>query len=246
MVTTLDVLFYAFPRGPKELIWRVVSIAQVWSIWKMRNRVIFNCISFDEEGCFDMCCFNLASWIKAERGEQVTYVADIICNPGCIEEPEKPQKSRITWVRNETTCLGSLNNLYGSFLGASRQGGIGRGVFKDSEGKFLLKFCKDMTADSTVHAKVLALWEGLLLAVALHWASSHSFLFELDSKFVVVWIVDSSSAPWQYHNLLRKYCHAFGLGIRRPIIHISRTRNDASDVLARMSSKGLNFIEWKI
>lgn len=49
----------------------------------------------------------------------------------------------------------------------------------------LLQFGKEVFADSVIHADVLALREGLVKAVISHWAFSHSFMFEFDSKFVV-------------------------------------------------------------
>lgn len=60
-------------------------------------------------------------------------------------------------------------------------GGI-RGVFKDSSGKILVQFGKELVVDSTVHVELLALRQGLLVAVASWWALSHSFLFEFDSQ----------------------------------------------------------------
>lgn len=49
MVTTLDVWFYAFSSGPKARVWQVASIALVWSIWRLRNPVMFHHINFEEE-----------------------------------------------------------------------------------------------------------------------------------------------------------------------------------------------------
>lgn len=41
----------------------------------------------------------------------------------------------------------------------------------------LLQFGKAMLVDLAVHVEVLALREGLLVAAASHWTSSHSFSF---------------------------------------------------------------------
>lgn len=49
----------------------------------------------------------------------------------------------------------------------------------------LLQFGKEVGMDSAIHAEVLALREELLVASASIWASTHSFVFEFDSMFVV-------------------------------------------------------------
>ena len=41
------------------------------------------------------------------------------------------------------------------------------GIFTDSKGKVLLQFGKEMFVASVVHAELLALQEGILVAVAL-------------------------------------------------------------------------------
>lgn len=76
-------------------------------------------------------------------------------------------------------------NVNGSFLGSSGRGGIG-GVFRDSEGKVFVQFSKEVSTDLIVLAEVLSLKQGILVAVASRWNSSHSFLFVSDSKLVVV------------------------------------------------------------
>lgn len=59
---------------------------------------MFQCESFDKEGCFEWCHFDLVLWIKAEWGEQVPSVVDMISDPGNIEIPSKPIKCRRSWV----------------------------------------------------------------------------------------------------------------------------------------------------
>lgn len=70
-----------------------------------------------------------------------------------------------------------------------------RGFFRNSEGEALLQFVKEVCVDSTVHAEVLALREGFLVATASRWVSSQSFVFELDSNFVVAYVAGLEFAP---------------------------------------------------
>lgn len=52
------------------------------------------------------------------------------------------------------------------------------GIFKDSEGRVFLQFGKAIGAELAIHAEVLVLREGLLVATVGWWVPSHSFLFE--------------------------------------------------------------------
>lgn len=54
-----------------------------------------------------------------------------------------------------------------SFMGDLSRESIG-GIVRDSKGKVLIQFCKEVRGDSTVHAEVVASREGLLVAVASH------------------------------------------------------------------------------
>lgn len=43
----------------------------IWSIWRIRNRIVFQLEAFDEEGCFELCLFDLAWWVKVEWGKSI-------------------------------------------------------------------------------------------------------------------------------------------------------------------------------
>lgn len=57
-------------------------------------------------------------------------------------------------------------------------------------------------------------------------------------------IVDFLSTMWRFCNVLRGYCNAFKSSIRWSLVHVGRTINDAADVLTRIASLGMNFIEF--
>lgn len=75
---------------------------------------------------------------------------------------------------------------------------------------------------------------------------SHFFIFEFDSKSIVVWVVDLPSALWRFQNLWCACCYVFRSRIRWSISNISRTDNNAVNILTRMRSGGMNFIEFVI
>lgn len=54
----------------------------------MRNRIIFHRESFDEEGYFRDVATHAILWIKAEWGEHVSSMANIMRNPSCVGVPK--------------------------------------------------------------------------------------------------------------------------------------------------------------
>lgn len=143
----------------------------------------------DEEGCFEMCRFKLAWWIKDELGELVSSVYDMVW---CLDEIEVPRKHKVrrgNWV---WTCLttGFIKiNMDVLFLGSSGKGGVG-GVFRDSEGKVLVQFGKEAQVDSIVHVELLVFREGMFIATVFWWFSIHSFVFESNFKYVISWVLN--------------------------------------------------------
>lgn len=97
----------------------------------------------------------------------------------------EPRKDRRQWVWTPPV-LGCLKvNANGFFMERSGRGGVG-GLIRESEKNILIQFCKEVRVDSTLHAEVLALSEGLIVVEASHWASFHFFVFKSDSQIVIV------------------------------------------------------------
>lgn len=94
--------------------------------------MVFRWESFDEEGCFNMCRFDLTRWVKAEWGELIPLVTNIIRSPESVELSQKSKKNKINWVRTPLAFDFIKVNVDGSYLGSSGKSGIG-GVFKDSD-----------------------------------------------------------------------------------------------------------------
>lgn len=92
VVSIFDLWFHTYPKVSKVPIWRMTFIALVWTIWRLRNIAVFQWVVFCDGGCFEMFHFDVAWWVKAEWGEHVPCVADIIRSPESIEAPKRPGK----------------------------------------------------------------------------------------------------------------------------------------------------------
>lgn len=112
-------------------------------------------------------------------------------------------------------------------------------------GEILLQFAKELKVDLAVHAELLTIQEGLLVAVASRWASS--CIFVLWIWFIVggfTWFSNLVSTPCRFHNTLGECQKVYGVEIKWLLTHIKRTINELADVLARMGDVGFNCIEF--
>lgn len=52
--------------GQRNVVWRMAFLVIVWTVWRCYNKTVFHGHIFNEDGCFELCKFNLAWWIKDE------------------------------------------------------------------------------------------------------------------------------------------------------------------------------------
>lgn len=111
----------------------------------------------------------------------------------------KPKKAKWVWIRLDIGCIKvNVDSSYKTDLG---KGGI-EGVFRDADGRIFLQFSKEVSVDLVIHAELLAIWKGLLLAATSRWVDVFSFTFELDSKTAVIWLANPTLLCWQFQNLM--------------------------------------------
>lgn len=129
------------------------------------NRVIFCQKSFDAIDTFELFKYHFAWWARTTWGGSVPVVTEIYHVPSLmVTHLNTPTlRPNIVWrpLSQDTIKI----NVDNSFLVESMSSRIG-GVFRDHFGCFLLYFGKCVTADSTIHTKILAIRKGILIAVA--------------------------------------------------------------------------------
>lgn len=72
----------------------MIFLALTWTIWRIRYKIIFQQKVFDGNGCFELCKANLVWRVKAERGERVPLVGDIVWCTRSVEIPSKHKKRK--------------------------------------------------------------------------------------------------------------------------------------------------------
>lgn len=98
--------------------------------------------------------------------------------------------------------------------------------------------------EGTRAGKILMLRKGLLVAAASCWALTHCFMFKSNYQSTVTCVAEFSLALSRLNNLFSKCCFILGSGIDWTISRISCSCNNVTDALARLGSKGVNFIKY--
>lgn len=93
----------------------------------------------------------------------------------------RPARPVVSWTLPKENII--KINVDGSFSPSSGASGIGG----YHHGLFLIDFAKHVEADSTIHAKILAIREEMLVTAVFGWFGSTIFAFESNSTNVVSW-----------------------------------------------------------
>lgn len=151
--------------------------AITWAIWNARNHSIFRHEAFDEYTCLEMFWYHFSCWVKKALGDTALSIVDISRCLGYVSTPPQHMSPsfHISW---SLPPFGTIKvNINGSFNGSNGQSGIGR-IFRDDLGTSLLHFGKQIVADLTNHAEILAIKEELLIVVASRQARTTTFILE--------------------------------------------------------------------
>lgn len=122
--------------------------------------------------------------MKKTLGDVAPTLADINRYLGSVTSPHAraPPHYHISWSPPLRIIKVNTDR---SFTTGFTHGGNG-GIFHDDQINPLLHFGKQTDAKSGIHAEILAIKEGFLIASASQWANLAWFIFELDSSNVVL------------------------------------------------------------
>ena len=90
------------PDNNGKEVWNMIFFVIIWSIWLMRNDMIFNGKASDFRQIIDTIRLRTAWWFKAKWPDNVNSILDIIRFPNNIQSPIKPKV-----VKNVTLWKGT-------------------------------------------------------------------------------------------------------------------------------------------
>ena len=213
-------------------VWKMTFFSVIWSIWLMRNEMVFSSKVFDSKQLTDIIFLRVANWVKAKWPDSVESVLDIIRFPNLVKQPMrlKVVKKGLVWLPPASDALKFYVD--GSSKRKPGPTGIG-GVLKDSKAATKLVFSKAIgLADSNV-AELLAVREALSLFAGTKWATFYRLTIECDSSNVVKWVLNPMSSPWKVRKVMAHIEVLKAQLFRWEIVHIPRMINETVDEFAK-------------
>ena len=169
----------ALPRNRCSKAWKMAFFAIVWSIWLMRNDIVFNNKGFDLRQMVDNIKFRIASWFKAKWPRSNESISELIRYPNLISVPLRVKAVKVVtiWIPPPSGCMKFKPGL----------AGIG-GVLRDNLLAVKMVYSKSVGLEDSNVTELLAVREAMRLFISSCWAPSHKLIIESDSNNVVKWI----------------------------------------------------------
>lgn len=151
-------------------VWLAVFYIIIWSLWKERNRRIFNNISLSMEKVCDMILTILGWWIKG-WGDPFPYSCeDIVRNPACLRIGHTKPTAQQTKARLSSSWSPPPPSYYKWNVDASMNDTISNsaigGVLRNENGAFICIFSAPTPPMEINNAEVLAIHRAIQITLS--------------------------------------------------------------------------------
>ncbi|GMI83017.1 hypothetical protein like AT4G29090 [Hibiscus trionum] len=216
-----------------QQIWSLSAICMLWSIWCMRNEVVFKGSKVDASKIFEVAIIRLGWWCKAKWPEAIKSISDVTYWPALFSSIRtvnpSTKRDSFQWVPPRKREM--KFNIDGVVAGSFGPAGIG-GCLRNEESKSLIIFSKHVGNMDATSAEITAIHEALLLFKQSRWNKSAYLIIESDCKLAVEWVMNPGISPLSFRHLIMD-CLEIGRGIKWKITHILRESNGMADKLAK-------------
>ncbi|KAK9042980.1 hypothetical protein V6N11_071333 [Hibiscus sabdariffa] len=190
---------------PKESLWHILPFAILWTIWLLRNDIIFANGRVDPPQLFFLVRSLAALWFKARRVDSVPSMDSIIADPSIADNSSLSNMQPLVVQSWQNPPVGFLKlNVDGAMLCNGSKGGIG-GLIRDSCGVWLDKFSHPSNPGPPILPELLAIDHGLAFFFANEKFVKFRLILECDCAVAVEWILNSSLCPSVFEHLVRRF-----------------------------------------
>ncbi|GMI95175.1 hypothetical protein like AT4G29090 [Hibiscus trionum] len=188
---------------PKSRIWKLIPGAVLWTVWKVRNSIVF------DEGVSDFFLLSflsrcrIASWFLAKEPKGAVSIDLLTGNPRLADSLPSCSKAKPKLTQWSPPPVGFFKmNVDGAVIRNWKKGGIG-GLLRDSDSTVLMSFHEAVGSGPPILAELKAIRTGLKLFLSSVWSSSGRLILESDCSVALEWIKGLTSYPLCYESIVR-------------------------------------------
>ncbi|KAE8701523.1 leghemoglobin C2-like [Hibiscus syriacus] len=217
---------------PSSVIWKFIPGVVLWSIWRIRNEIIFDNGKLDKLSLFFTVRLRLARWFLAKYPLSYIKVDSLIGDPSLadsISAPKELHRSGCGWIPPPVDFF--KFNVDGACSRVGRVAGIG-GLLRDWNRVTLISFSENVGPSYPYLAELKAVRRGIDIFVSSEWLLKGRLIIECDCKLVVDWIKDQALVPISLSNFVKEIVSI--VSFRNFIVRwIPRSCNCEADKLAK-------------
>ena len=182
------------PRFESSKAWNTLFFAIVWTVWELRNQLIFRGKAASVPLAVDMVGFRIVWWFK--------YLGNKNCSDPITLMMLNIQSSCVSFNKSHVKTFSQFwqpsspfalrFNVDGSSHGNPGDAGIG-GVLRECNGKILGLFSTHISVAETINAEIHAIFKACEMCVMTAELRRKPIFIVSDSKIVVSWVVGCGS-----------------------------------------------------
>ncbi|KAK3204429.1 hypothetical protein Dsin_018475 [Dipteronia sinensis] len=224
------------PRKKYDRAWNSLFCAITWTVWEVRNNLLFKGKQVSISLATDLVKFREAWWFKHhERGskEPITYI--LLNLKECCSE-SKPRKSIKADIWYPSSSGAYKFNVDGSSKGNPGSAGI-EGALRDLSRKIMGLFSVNVGIMDAISAEIFAIHKACFLCANTPVIRGKQISIIIDSKKVVSWIYDDGVGNLNHVNYIYDIRSFLSCFANTKVVFNPRTSNYLADNLTKKGSR---------
>ena len=224
--------------------WLMLFFSVAWSLWLLRNDLIFQQKTPDYDSIFFLIITRLCLWLKAIHSDFPYSSSDLIRSADGLFRWSNAHSFRIHNMWSPSMINSLKWNVDGSSLGKPGPSGIG-GVLRNHHGHLLGMFSVPVGILDSNIAELRAIVKAIELSASNCLFHHQHLIIESDSVNAISWMNKPHNRPWKHHNLFSSVNRLKAYFGSITFSHIFRESNCMADCMAKQGvQRSSDFVAW--